>query len=110
MDKITLEILKIFSKRYSLTCEQIAAIIGCGAMDIASEVSYLYSNHFISCVDIDCADDKRLHLTAHYKITVEGRNQLVRINKDNWRFRIPVIISVAALAISAISLIISLWQ
>lgn len=110
MDKTTLEILKLFSKRYSLTCAQIAAIINRDAMDIAPSVSYLYSNRFISCDDLDYVEDKRLHLDAHYKITVEGRNQLAHINKNNWRFRIPVIISITALVISAISLIVSLWK
>lgn len=103
VDRFCRVILKILATRDSLSCSDLSLLTGLNEINIAKKVFYLFSNGFIETnSDINPGDP--IGLRVKFSISVKGRSYLEYIVKDNWRFRIPVIISIIAIIISIISL------
>ena len=103
IDRNGRKILKLLIKRGALSCDNIALLTSIDILKVADIVVYLFSNGFVQ-TNADIKPGEPIMLNIPFTISVKGIAYLEYIFKDNWRFRLPLIISVIAIIISIISL------
>lgn len=104
MDNLTLEYLKVFKKRNSLSLIQLAAILDVGPLDIAESINYMRDlnylrishNHSILNGD-DLTLDAPLEITHYGKVSFENELKSRKSHKLNQLFNFgTLLIALAA--------------
>lgn len=110
MDKKSLSILKLLSRKETLDYRNLRRIIDCYNRPSKDPyVTYLLDNSYIRCVnDDDIFYCKTEPENAVFEITRKGLECLEAHSQNAFRFWIPVSISITAIVVSIISLIISI--
>lgn len=110
MDKKSLSILKLISRKETLDYRSLRRIIDCSDHPSKSPyLAYLLDNGYIHFVnDSDVFYRKTEPENAVFEITRKGLECLEAHSQNAFRFWIPVSISITAIVVSIISLIISI--
>ena len=117
MDKLSLEILKIYDSRPKLTLIELGAIMNASPVDLGQYVLRLKEKSYL-CIDPDYEVFAPISVTGAIapdtpiQITIDGKEALedhVRMKKqhkrDTFRYRVNTAISVAAVVIALIALL-----
>ena len=111
MDAISIELLKMFKDRNTLSTDDIAAIHNCEARVFIEAFVELKNNNFITNTELDKGNPDAISRKHRYSITQAGKSYIYDLEErekerrgDKIRYRITTAIAVAALIIAVFAL------